>query len=375
MFTDVFIPYRGYYTSPYSRYGKTYKNENAIELSASTTKAWLSSKSIDPGVIDFVLYGNSVHQHHGFWSGPWSTAMIGASHTTGSMLSQACTTGATSLYQASANIQLGLCETTYSLTSDRTSNGPIISWPEYDTTEDWVEDNFAFDPWGQTSMLETAERVAKLKNISRQQLDEVTVCRYEQYYSVAKKPYMFGVHGLTDDEGVKRMDMKRLSRLKPVQENGYHSLGNLTYPADGHCGIFVTTKKKADEITADREITIKVISYGYSRCEKSLMPIASVDATRMALKHADLNITDMTVINQHNAFAVNDVAFAQEFNIDPFKMNGYGSPLVYGHPQSPVLSRLIIEGIEETVARGGGYLLVTGAAGGDTGAAVVLKID
>lgn len=375
MFTDVFIPYRGYYTSPYSRYGKTYKNENAIELSAGTTHAWLSSKSLDASIIDFVLYGNSVHQHHGFWAGPWSAALMGAGHTTGSMLSQACTTGATALYQAGANIQLGLCSVTYSLTSDRTSNGPIINWPEYDVTEDWIEDNFAYDPWGQTSMLETAERVAKLKNISRQQLDEITVCRYEQYYSVYNKPYMFSTMGLDDDEGVKRMDMKRLSRLKPVQENGYHSVGNLTYPADGHCGILVTNKSRADEITTDKNVTIRLLSYGYSRCEKSLMPIASVDATRMALENAGLQISDMAVINQHNAFAVNDVAFAQEFNIDPFKMNGYGSPLVYGHPQSPVLSRLVVEGIEETVNKGGGYLLVAGAAGGDTGAALVFRID
>jgi acetyl-CoA acetyltransferase len=47
---------------------------------------------------------------------------------------------------------------------------------------------------------------------------------------------------------------------------------------------------------------------------------------------------------------------------------------VFGHPQAPTAGRLIIEGIEELVARGGGYLLFTGCAAGDTGAALVLKI-
>lgn len=375
MFSNAFIPYRGYYTSPYSRYGKTFKNENAISLSASTSKLWMQSSHISPSIVDFVIYGNSVHQHYGFWAGPLSSALIGAEHTTGITISQACTTGATSLYQAASNIELGLCKVTYSLTADRTSNGPIINWPEYDTTENWIEDNFAYDPWGKTSMLETAENVAKLKGISKSQIDDITARRYEQYYSVTDKPYMFETLGLNDDEGVKRIDTKRLERLKPVLENGVHSVGNLTYPADGHCGIFVTTKQKADEISADKNIKISILSYGYSRCEKSYMPIASVDAARMALKNADIKITDVAVINQHNAFAVNDIALANEFGIDPYTMNNYGSPLVYGHPQSPVLSRLVIEGIEEAVAIGGGYVLITGAAGGDTGAAVVLKIE
>lgn len=373
MFSSVYIPYGAYYSSPYSRYGKTFKNENAIELSSKTTKKWMKSKSFDPSIVDFVIYGNSVHQHHGFWAGPWSAALIGADHTTGTITSQACTTGATTIYQAAANVELGLCKTTYTLVADRTSNGPIVQWAEYDKTENWIEDNFLLDPWGGTSMLETADRVANTKGIVKTQLDEITARRYEQYYSISERPYIFETLGLTSDEGVKKIDYNRLLRLPPVQSHGVHSIGNLTYPADGHCGIFVTDSYTAKEMSRD-SIPIKVVSYGYSRCEKSMMPIASVDAAKMALKHANVTIADMTVINQHNAFAVNDIAFANEFGIDPYKMNNYGSPLVYGHPQSPVLSRLIIEGIEEAVAVGGGYVLVTGAAGGDTGAAVVLKV-
>jgi acetyl-CoA acetyltransferase len=373
MFSTAYIPYRAYYSSPYSRYGKTFKNENAIELSSATTKKWMESKSFDPSIVDFVIYGNSVHQHHGFWAGPWSAALIGAVHTTGTMISQACTTGATAIYQAASNVELGLCNTTYTLVADRTSNGPIVQWAEYDKTENWIEDNFLLDPWGKTSMLETADRVANSKGISKSQVDDITVRRYEQYYSLSERPYIFETLGLKADEGVKKIDHARLARLSPVQSHGVHSIGNLTYPADGHCGIFVTDPYTAKEMSSEL-IPIQLLSYGYSRCEKSMMPIASVDAAKMALKNADASITDMKVVNQHNAFAVNDIAFANEFGIDPYVMNNYGSPLVYGHPQSPVLSRLIIEGIEEAVSVGGGYVLVAGAAGGDTGAAVVLKV-
>ena len=61
-------------------------------------------------------------------------------------------------------------------------------------------------------------------------------------------------------------------------------------------------------------------------------------------------------------------------DLPPERFNNYGSSLVYGHPQGPTAGRLIIEGIEEVVMAGGGYLLFGGCAAGDTGAAIVLKI-
>jgi acetyl-CoA acetyltransferase len=369
MFKNAFIPYRAYYTSPYSRYGKSFKNFNSIELSAKTSKEWLTNRNIDPKIIDYVIYGTSVHQHHGFWAGPWSAALMGCDHTTGHMINQACTTGLLAIYNAATQVESRLCNTTYCLTSDRTSNGPIVNWPEYNITENWIEDNFNYDPWGQTSMLETAELVASKIGTNKELMDSVTMHRYDQYNSIKEKPYMFNTLELTDDEGVKTMNFERLKRLKPIKK--YHSIGNVTHPADGHCGILITNETIAKNFS---NIKIQIISYGYSRCEKSLMPIASIDATKMALSKANLDIRNMSVINQHNAFVVNDIAFANAFDIDVYSMNNYGSPLVYGHPQSPVLSRLTIECIEELVNIGGGYGLITGAAGGDTGAAMILKV-
>jgi acetyl-CoA acetyltransferase len=371
MFTNAYIPYNMYYTSPFSRYNKTFKNYNSIELSSKTSKQWFASKDVDTKLIDYVLYGTSVHQHRGFWAGPWSAALMGCEHTTGHMINQACTTGLLALYNAATNIENNLCNTTYCLTADRTSNGPIVNWPEYDVTENWIEDNFAYDPWGKTSMLVTAELVAKKISSSKELFDEVTVRRHEQYSSIKNKSYMYETLGLKDDEGIKKITLDRLKRLKSISKNGYHSIGNVTYPADGHCGILVSNKEYADRCS---DLKVQILSYGYSRCEKSLMPLASIDATKMALKNANISIDQIKVINQHNAFVVNDVAFAEAFGIDVFNMNNYGSPLVYGHPQSPVLSRLTIEAIEELVEKGGGYGLITGAAGGDTGAAMIIKV-
>ena len=57
------------------------------------------------------------------------------------------------------------------------------------------------------------------------------------------------------------------------------------------------------------------------------------------------------------------------------RMNLFGSSLVYGHPQGPTGARIIAELIETLRRRGGGIGLFTGCAAGDTGAAVVLRVE
>ena len=57
------------------------------------------------------------------------------------------------------------------------------------------------------------------------------------------------------------------------------------------------------------------------------------------------------------------------------RMNERGSSLVYGHPQAPTGLRAIVELIEILHGRGGGTGLFTGCAAGDTGAALVVRVE
>ena len=56
-------------------------------------------------------------------------------------------------------------------------------------------------------------------------------------------------------------------------------------------------------------------------------------------------------------------------------MNNYGTSLIYGHPQGPTGQRLMCELFEELVDLGGGYGLFDGCAAGDTGLALVFKVE
>jgi len=395
-YAKAYIPYKGYYSTPFCRWQGSLANENAIVLGAQVSKAFLAQKNIDVDDLNYLIFGNTIGQHHQFYSSPWAAAMLGAKNLPAIAISQACTTGTTCINQAAMGVEQGLYEFPYVLTVDRCSNGPHTIWPNPKgpggevISENWNMDNFNADPNTGQKMVESAENVAKLGGFTKEQSDELALLRYEQYLAALdndrefQKRYMRPVEIkiskrktilVEEDEGITPSTKEGLAKLKPITPGGILSFGAQTHPADGNAGIIVTTKEKANQISADPAVSIQVIAYGYARVQKAHMPAAPVPASRMALNNADLSIDDISVIKTHNPFTVNDLYFAKEMGVDAAKMNNYGSSMVFGHPQGPTATRLIIEGIEETVMKGGGFLLWTGCAAGDCGAALILKIS
>lgn len=397
MYSKVFIPYRGYYSSPFSRWQGSLQSEHPVELVAATAKRWLAAKKFDPKMFDYLFLGKTVTQRHTFYSAQWAAALMGNPNISALLISQACTTSVTVLNQAALGVDCGLYSNVCCLMTDRVSNGPHTIWPNpmgqggQVVVENWVLDNFNFDPWGQIPMLETAENVAKLTKggVTKEDCDAVTLKRYEQYMdTLAKdrafqKRYMFPVEFkkgkkevgiLETDEGITPTTKEGLASLKPVIPGGVHTFGSQTHPADGNCGIIVTTKEKARELSADPKVEVQIVSYGYARAPKAHMGMAPVPAAKMALEKAGLSIKDIKAHKSHNPFVINDLYFAREFGIDVMGMNNYGSSIIFGHPQGPTAGRLIMELIEELVIRGGGYGMFAGCAAGDTGAAMIVKV-
>ena len=393
--TKAFIPYRGYYSTPFARWQGTLANENSIALGAATSKRFFESKSWDPKSIEYVLVGSTVYQKQWFYSGPWAAAMMGAEGSPGILLSQACSTSTFSVFQAAMGIENGLFEKSWCLMADRMSNGPHAVWPNPNgqggqpTAEDWVMDNFGKDPWAGQAMIQTAENVAKEYGVTREECDAVTLRRQEQYLEALandrefQKRYMFAPEVqlskkksifLEADEGVTMSTAEGLAGLRPVVPDGVHTFGAQTHPADGNSGLMVTTRDQARELSADAGIEIQVLSYGFSRVKKAYMAAAVAPSAQKALDAAGIKGSDLGAVKTHNPFAANDVVMARVMGLDLNSMNNYGCSLIYGHPQAATASRLMIEGIEELAMKGGGYLLFSGCAAGDTAASIVIKV-
>jgi len=396
MLTKAYIPYRGYYSSPFARWQGSMANEHAIKLGAETAKRWLAEKGWDPKMFDYLFLGITIHQPHGFYGGPWAAAMMGAERIPGLVVSQACSTSTIAIYQASVGVETGFYGTPFCLMTDRCSNGPHAIWPNPNgpggtvVAENWLMDNFNKDPWAGGAMIKTAENVSQEAGITREQCDAVALRRYEQYLEALaddrafQKRYMYPVMiqkskketiMLDADEGITPCTAEGLAKLKPVLPEGVHTFGAQTHPADGNCGVVVTTRDKAKELSADPDVKIQVVSYGYARVKPAFMAAAVYPSSKMALEDAGIKASDLAAIKTHNPFAANDIHLANNLGVDVDGMNNYGCSLIFGHPQGPTAGRLIMEGIEEVVMKGGGYLLFAGCAAGDTGAALVLKIS
>lgn len=397
MYTKAYIPYGGYYSTPFARWQGTLQNEHAIELAAATAKRWFEAKQINPKIFEYLIFGDTLAQPQSFYAAPWAAALMGAPDISGIHISQACSTSTTVLNQAASGIETGLYETSFCLMADRTSNTALAVWPNPMAAggellkESVLMDNFARDPWGGVSMLQTAENVVlKAGGITKEDVDRVTARRYQQYQDALandrafQKKYMFTAEykinkkktGLLEtDEGVTNTTYEILASMSPVIKGGVHSFGAQTHPADGNCGLIVTTKDRAHELSNDNNIEIQILSYGYARAEKAHMAMAVVPASRMALDKAGIKAKELKAIKSHNPFTANDLYMANEMGLDVMQMNNYGCSLVYGHPQGPTAGRTIIEMIEELVLLGGGYGLFTGCAAGDTGAALVIKVS
>jgi acetyl-CoA acetyltransferase family protein len=396
---NVFIPYGGYWSTPFVRWQGSFANLHPITFAAEVALRALQERHITPDTFDALHLGWTVPQKHSFYGAPWLAALIGAPHITGPMLSQACATSARVLASAALEVEQGASETVLGITLDRCSNGPHIYYPNplgaggKGDAEDWVWDNFNFDPHAKNAMIQTAENVARDADISKEQQDEMMLLRYSQYQDALKEDGAFhrrymvtpievkepsGRKALTivkDDEGVFPTTREGLARLKPVLQGGTVTFGGQTYPADGNAGVIVTTKDQARELSRDASITVQLLAVGTARAKKGFMGQAPVPASQVALNAAGLTIKDMSAIKTHNPFAVNDIYFCEQTSVKPEAMNHYGSSLIFGHPQGPTGMRLIIELIEELAMRGGGYGLFTGCAAGDTAMACVVKVN
>jgi acetyl-CoA acetyltransferase len=285
------------------------------------------------------------------------------------------------------------------LTADRTSNGPHLYYPDPQAPggtgaqENWVLDNFSFDPYAEVAMVQCGENAAARFGISTEAQHDWVLRLYAKYQSALgddaafQRRYMtlpFEVPDrrlrraesrLDGDEGIHATTAEGLARLRPLREGGTITHGGQTHPADGNAGMIVTDRERARAFSKRPDIAIRITGIGQSRVDKAMMPLAPVPAAAAALARAGIAASDLVAVKTHNPFAVNDLILMRELAISPDILNNNGCSLVWGHPQGPTGLRAVIELIEELVAHGGGHGLFTGCAAGDTGMAVVLHVD
>ena len=399
-FNDVFIPYGGYWSTPFCVWQGSLATVAPIPFAADVAMRALAERGIGATDIDGVCLGTTVASKHSFYGAPWFAGLAGICHAGGPTINQACATSVRCLVQAAQELESESATVYLAAAADRTSNGPHVFYPNpaapggTGDSENLVLDSFGHDPFAKNSMLQTAENVAAEAGITRAAQEEIALLRYKQYDAALANDRAFLKRFMTlpmevkdargkkvlasvaGDEGVHPTTAQGLGALRPVLEGGTVTFGTQTHPADGNAAmILVRGRDRARAMARDSAVEVQLVSYGQARVKKGFMPMAVVPAAKLALERTGIGAAELAAVTTHNPFAVNDVYLARELQLDPERMNRHGCSLVWGHPQGPTGMRSVIELIEDLTLQGGGFGLFTGCAAGDSAAAVVVSVN
>jgi acetyl-CoA acyltransferase len=185
--------------------------------------------------------------------------------------------------------------------------------------------------------------------------------------------------------------MEKLAKLRPVFDRKYGSVtaANSSPLTDGASAVLLMSEESAKALGYEPLAFIK--SYAFAALDPNWqLLMGPALATPVALDRAGMTLSDIDVVDMHEAFAAqvlsNVNAFASESfarerlgrdkaigEIDENNFNIYGGSISIGHPFGATGARQLTTMANELNRRGGGTALVTQCAAGGLGAAVVLE--
>ncbi|MGD9818245.1 MAG: acetyl-CoA C-acyltransferase [Desulfomonilaceae bacterium] len=137
-----------------------------------------------------------------------------------------------------------------------------------------------------------------------------------------------------DEQPRPETTLEGLGKLKtPFRVMGKVTAGNSSGLNDGAAGCILMTAEKAEELGLQPKMELR--AFAYAGVKPEIMGIGPIPATHRALKNAGLTIDDIGLIELNEAFAVQAIAFMNEFGLkfpDEPKMNIYGGAIAFGHP-------------------------------------------
>ncbi len=246
------------------------------------------------------------------------------------------------------------------------------------------------------SMGLTAERVAEMYNISREDQDKFG---YESHMKAARaikegrfkeqivpvktrvirkdedgNPYVQEIV-FEVDEGVRYdTSLEKMAKLKPVfKQGGTVTAGNSSQTSDGAAAVIVMSEEKAKALGIKGPAAY-FKSYAVAGVPPEIMGIGPVKAIPKALKLAGLTVEDMDVIELNEAFAAQSLAVIRELNLPYERVNPNGGAIALGHPLGATGAILTAKLLYELQRIGGQLGMVTMCIGGGMGAAGIFEM-
>jgi acetyl-CoA acetyltransferase family protein len=273
-----------------------------------------------------------------------------------------CASGLTAVIQAAQAIRAGDADVVVAGGVESMTRAPWVQakperpWakpgPQYDTSIGWRFTNPRLLERDKATytMPETAEEVARLDGITREEADTFALESHRRAAAAADSgrfdaellPVETRTGTVTADEGIRRdTGMDALARLKPVVAGGsVVTAGNASPLNDGASAIVVASAEAVERYGLQPRA--RIVAAASAGVAPEVMGLGPVPATQKALARAGLDVSDLGAVELNEAFASQAIACIRRLGLDPAVVNADGGAIALGHALGSSGSRILV---------------------------------
>jgi acetyl-CoA acyltransferase len=344
---------------------------------------------LDPTRVDDLIVGNAVPEaEQGLQMARWVAVRSLPVSVPGMTVNRYCGSGIETIGLATAKIRAGMADVIIAGGTESMSLVPTVG---YKTAPNFEIANS--HPEYYIGMGLTAENVAVKYGITREQADLfsfnshqkamaaieagkfksdiVPVEVEEVYYENGKKKSRKTL--VAQDEGPRAdTTLEGLAKLKPAFKlGGQVTAGNSSQTSDAAAFVLVVSEKVVKELGL--QPIARMVTFASAGVDPTLMGIGPVAAIPKALKQANLNLSDIELIELNEAFAAQSLAVIQELGLNTDIINPNGGAVALGHPLGASGTYLFQKLIGEMQRRNNKYGMVSACIGGGQGIAGIFE--
>ena len=388
--------------TPVGNYGGSLSSLRADDLAALVIRELVArNKSIDVNEIGDVIFGCANQAGEDNRNVARMSALLAGLPFTipGETVNRLCASGMSAVINAARAIQTGDAELMIAGGVESMSRAPYVMSKAttafardaqiFDTSIGWRFVNPKMkEMYGVDAMGETAENLAELHKINRDDQDKFSVAshqkatksksagRFEKEIFPVSIPQKKGDALLIkEDEFIKpNTSIEILSKLKPAfRKDGTVTAGNSSGVNDGACAVLVASENAVKKYNL--KPLARIVSSGVAGVEPRIMGIGPVPASNKALAKAGLTINQIDVIELNEAFAAQSLACIRSFGLadDDARINPNGGAIALGHPLGMSGARLLQTAALQLQQTNLKYALCTMCIGVGQGYAVILE--
>lgn len=391
--------------TPVGRYGGALAPVRPDDMAALVISEVVQRAKIDPETVDDVIYGNANgagEENRNVARMAWLLAGLPIS-VPGYTINRLCASGMMSITAASQAIRAGDADIVVAGGVESMSRAPWVvekpatAWAKpgasFDTSIGWRFPNpkFAEGELSRNgkmlfSMPETAEEVAEVYGISREDADAFAVQSHERAFAAIREgrfdnelvsvevPGRKGKITVVDtDEGPREgTTMEVLAGLRSVvKPGGVVTAGNSSSLNDGASAVVIASEAAVEKYgLTPRARIVRGTSAGL---EPEIMGMGPVPATRKVLDKAGWSLDDLGAIELNEAFATQSLASIRELRLDQSIVNRNGGAIALGHPLGSSGARITITLLNRMEQEGVDKGLATMCIGVGQGSALLLE--